>query len=237
MAQPARPRIAVIGAGPVRLEAALEATQLGYPVTVYERGDVGEALGQWGHVRLFTPFGMNASPLGLEVIRKEHPQHQVPRAERPDLRPRIPRRLPHPPDADSQACRHRENTNASSLGRPVGNHPLRSAQRSATCRRTVPAATARRTRGPSVLRRPMSFSIAPEPTAGTAGLGTAASQRSARSRPRSRSPTLWKMCSASGSRSTPARASSSWAAAIPRQLLCVPWLNSLKTARLPGSSG
>jgi thioredoxin reductase len=74
------PRIAVLGAGPVGLEAALQAAHLDYPVTVYERGDVGEFVGQWGHVRLFTPFGMNVSPLGVDVIRKEHPQHRLPDA-------------------------------------------------------------------------------------------------------------------------------------------------------------
>jgi thioredoxin reductase len=72
------PRIAVLGAGPVGLEAALQTAHLGYPVTLYERGDVGEFVAQWGHVRLFTPFGMNSTPLGLEVIRKEHPGHQLP---------------------------------------------------------------------------------------------------------------------------------------------------------------
>src|SRR5262245_58124523 len=71
-------RIAIIGAGPVGLEAALHATQFGHSVTVYERGDVGEYVGQWGHVRLFTPFGMNSSQLGLELIRKEHPDHHLP---------------------------------------------------------------------------------------------------------------------------------------------------------------
>ena len=75
---PALPRIAVLGAGPVGLEAAAQAGHLGYPVTVYERGDVGEFVGQWGHVRLVTPFGMNTSPLGLDLIRKEHPQHHLP---------------------------------------------------------------------------------------------------------------------------------------------------------------
>ncbi|HEX3149047.1 MAG TPA: NAD-binding protein [Gemmataceae bacterium] len=72
------PRIAVLGAGPIGLEAAAQAVHLGHPVTVYERGDVAEALGQWGHVRLFTPFGMNSTPLGLDLIREEHPQHQLP---------------------------------------------------------------------------------------------------------------------------------------------------------------
>ena len=72
------PRIAVLGAGPIGLEAAAHAAHLGHSVTVYDRGDVAEAVGQWGHVRLFTPFGMNATQLGLDLIRKEHPQHALP---------------------------------------------------------------------------------------------------------------------------------------------------------------
>jgi thioredoxin reductase len=72
------PRIAVLGAGPVGLEAAAHAAHLGHPIAVYDRGDVAEAVGQWGHVRLFTPFGMNSTPLGLDLVRKEHPQHQLP---------------------------------------------------------------------------------------------------------------------------------------------------------------
>jgi thioredoxin reductase len=72
------PRIAVLGAGPVGLEAAAHAAHAGYPVAAYDRGDVAEAIGQWGHVRMFTPFGMNCTPLGLDLIRKEHPQHALP---------------------------------------------------------------------------------------------------------------------------------------------------------------
>jgi thioredoxin reductase len=78
MARTDLPRIAILGAGPIGLEAAAQAAHLGHPVTVYERGDVAESLGQWGHVRLFTPFGMNSTPLGLDLIRKEHPQHKLP---------------------------------------------------------------------------------------------------------------------------------------------------------------
>lgn len=74
------PRIAVLGAGPVGLDAALAAALAGFPVTVFERGDIGEAVGQWGHVRLFTPFGHLTTPAGLEIIRREHPQHALPAA-------------------------------------------------------------------------------------------------------------------------------------------------------------
>ncbi|HKQ20219.1 MAG TPA: hypothetical protein VJW75_10790 [Candidatus Eisenbacteria bacterium] len=64
-------RIAVIGAGPLGLEAALEGTRRGYEVTVYESGRVGEHLRRFEWVRLFTPFGMNASPRGRARLRAE----------------------------------------------------------------------------------------------------------------------------------------------------------------------
>ena len=50
MSRTATPRIAVLGAGPVGIEAALYATTLGLPVKVYERGQVGDNLRQWGQV-------------------------------------------------------------------------------------------------------------------------------------------------------------------------------------------
>jgi hypothetical protein len=56
--------IAILGAGPVGLEAALYARTLGYPVAVYEGGRTGEHLTRWGHVTLFTPWALNVSPLG-----------------------------------------------------------------------------------------------------------------------------------------------------------------------------
>src|SRR5262245_39338942 len=71
-------RIAILGAGPVGLEAALYAATLDLLVTVYERGQVGDHLRQWGHVRLFSPFGMNSTPLGLARIRAESHQHRLP---------------------------------------------------------------------------------------------------------------------------------------------------------------
>lgn len=78
MPKPDSPRIAILGAGPVGLEAALYARTLGLPATVYERGRVAEHLHRWGHVTLFSPFGMNATPLGRAAILAESPKHEFP---------------------------------------------------------------------------------------------------------------------------------------------------------------
>ncbi|HZZ80195.1 MAG TPA: NAD(P)-binding domain-containing protein [Gemmataceae bacterium] len=64
----ALPRIAILGAGPVGLEAALYARQLKLPFTIYEQGRIGENVWRWGHVKLFSPFRMNATPLGRAAI-------------------------------------------------------------------------------------------------------------------------------------------------------------------------
>ncbi len=56
-------RLAVIGAGPIGLEAALAAREHGHRVTVYERAmTVGGHVRRWGHVRMFTPWEMNVTP-------------------------------------------------------------------------------------------------------------------------------------------------------------------------------
>jgi thioredoxin reductase len=72
MAKSSTARIAVLGAGPIGLEAALYARTLDFPVSLYERGRIGEHLQRWGHVRMFTPFGMNTTPLGLAAIQADH---------------------------------------------------------------------------------------------------------------------------------------------------------------------
>jgi hypothetical protein len=72
--------IAILGAGPIGLEAALYAATLGIPFTVYERGRVGEHLEQWGHVRLFSPFSMNSTPLGRRRIQTDNPDDDPPAA-------------------------------------------------------------------------------------------------------------------------------------------------------------
>lgn len=54
-----------MGAGPIGLEAALAALERNYAVEVFERGEAADAVGQWGHVRMFSPFSMNATKRGL----------------------------------------------------------------------------------------------------------------------------------------------------------------------------
>ncbi len=59
----ANPHLAILGAGPIGLEAALAAAQAGFSFTLYEAADqVAGHMGEWGHVRLFTPWDLNVSP-------------------------------------------------------------------------------------------------------------------------------------------------------------------------------
>src|SRR4051812_46062317 len=65
-----QPRIAILGAGPIGLEAALAAAERGWEFTVYEAGrSVGANVRDWGHVRLFTPWDMNVSPRARRALR------------------------------------------------------------------------------------------------------------------------------------------------------------------------
>jgi len=72
-----KPRIAILGAGPTGLEAALAAADAGFPFTVYEAApSIAGNVRSWGHVRLFTPWEMNVSPRmrrHLETAGREVP--------------------------------------------------------------------------------------------------------------------------------------------------------------------
>ena len=61
--------IAILGGGPIGIEAALEAKRRGFDVTVYEADRVGGHLLRFGHVALFTPFRMNSTEAGREALR------------------------------------------------------------------------------------------------------------------------------------------------------------------------
>lgn len=60
--QPTPRQVAILGAGPIGLQAALACADAGWDYTVYESGErAGAAVRRWGHVRLFTPWERNVS--------------------------------------------------------------------------------------------------------------------------------------------------------------------------------
>ena len=98
--------IAILGAGPVGLEAALAAAEAGWAFTVFESSsDVAGNVRSWGHVQLFTPWSMNVSsrvrarlaevgrepPNGEECPTGDQLVDQVfePLAEAPEISPHV----------------------------------------------------------------------------------------------------------------------------------------------------
>jgi thioredoxin reductase len=80
MSKAAPQKVAVLGAGPIGLEAALYAKTCGFTVALYERGTIGDYVRAWGHVRMFTPFGLNSTSLGLKTLLREKPNRTLPAA-------------------------------------------------------------------------------------------------------------------------------------------------------------
>src|SRR3712207_3752679 len=69
------PRLAILGAGPIGLEAALAAAERGWPFTVYEAAaHPGGHVRDWGHVRLFTPWSLNVSPRARKALGDAAPE-------------------------------------------------------------------------------------------------------------------------------------------------------------------
>lgn len=73
-------RIAILGAGPIGLETALYARFLGYEIDLFEQSTVAANVQRWGHVRMFSPFSMNSTPLGLAAIRAQDDANPLPSA-------------------------------------------------------------------------------------------------------------------------------------------------------------
>lgn len=61
-------RVAIVGAGPIGLEAAARLFADGHDIEVYEAGEVGDSLRAWGHVRAFTPWARNTTALGRSLV-------------------------------------------------------------------------------------------------------------------------------------------------------------------------
>jgi thioredoxin reductase len=62
-------KLAILGAGPIGLEAALAAHSRGYDVKIFERREIADSVRQWGHIRMFSPFAMNVSVEGIALLR------------------------------------------------------------------------------------------------------------------------------------------------------------------------
>src|SRR5205085_751019 len=68
---PDRPHLAILGAGPIGLEAALAAADEGLPFTLYEAAAEPAAnVADWGHVRLFTPWDLSVSPRQRQHLQR-----------------------------------------------------------------------------------------------------------------------------------------------------------------------
>jgi len=72
------PRLAILGAGPIGLEALVYAKALGFPVTLYEASKPAAHLERWAFVKMFTPFGWNVTAAGKAVLMREAPMRDFP---------------------------------------------------------------------------------------------------------------------------------------------------------------
>jgi hypothetical protein len=113
-------RIAILGAGPIGLEAALYARYLGYQVELFEQGgSVATHVQRWGHVRLFSPFCMNATSLGVAAIEAQDPSWQRPAASDRLLAYEHHQRYLQPlAETDLVNASVRLNTEVVAIGRP-----------------------------------------------------------------------------------------------------------------------
>ncbi len=75
-------RVAVVGAGPVGLEAALQARNAGHEVQIFECQSVGAQVQSWGKVRMFTPWSMNVSREAMAFLGQPSlPANECPTGE------------------------------------------------------------------------------------------------------------------------------------------------------------
>ncbi len=63
-------KIAIIGAGPIGIEAAVYAEEAGFDVQVFESERVGGNVARWSHVLFFSPWELNRSEWGRRRLEK-----------------------------------------------------------------------------------------------------------------------------------------------------------------------
>jgi hypothetical protein len=74
-------RIAVLGAGPIGLEAALYARYLGYEVELFERGQVADRVRRQGNAKLATCWRQCVTPLSYAALVAQDPSFVLPAAD------------------------------------------------------------------------------------------------------------------------------------------------------------
>jgi NADPH-dependent 2,4-dienoyl-CoA reductase/sulfur reductase-like enzyme len=116
--------VAIIGAGPVGLAAAAHLLERGLHPVVLEAGEeIGHAVRQWGHVRMFSPWRYNVDkaaerllshqgwntpdpdqyPIGAELVQR----YLEPLARRTAIKDRVTRRRVSSPLLGSASTRSR----------------------------------------------------------------------------------------------------------------------------------
>lgn len=73
-------RLAILGAGPIGLEAALYARFLGYDVVIFERGEVAANVRPIADKLLDSPFQENSTTLGVAAIEAQDDSYVPPSA-------------------------------------------------------------------------------------------------------------------------------------------------------------
>ncbi len=74
--------VAVLGAGPIGIEAALYARYLGYDVVILEQQAVAAHVRHRGNEPLTSPFAQLSTPLGLAALHPRIPATKRPRQMR-----------------------------------------------------------------------------------------------------------------------------------------------------------
>jgi thioredoxin reductase len=128
-----RNSLAIVGAGPVGLEAALCGLERGLDVHVFERGEVGAHPVAWGHVRMFTPWRMNLGPTSVAHLERAgwtKPELE-PCPTGAELAGRYLEPLAHVPQLEKRVHTHTQVVHVSRRGRLKGDmerrrdHPFR----------------------------------------------------------------------------------------------------------------